>query len=286
MSERLMCEWCGGTFHRGHERGPVPKYCSNSHRQQAYQARRSLRWATSPAVQQQIQAAEQAVRPGTALSDVIASLNRSAVSTHVGGGITEALAGMQTTLAGGGITEALAGMQTTLAGGGITEALAGMQTTLAGSGITEALAGMQTTLAGSGITEALAAINQSYTLAIPDLLPLAGLADSLATLDLDADLSKLLAHVRSETQDLQDADAPTRLVRTPVVVGALGVILVAVLLRGALSDLGEEAAEQATITVEQMFRLVDALGANRRLAGLLILWQLWTSTGSRPAKPG
>jgi hypothetical protein len=39
MSNVATCGWCGDTFHRPHERGPIPKYCSTAHRQQAYRAR-------------------------------------------------------------------------------------------------------------------------------------------------------------------------------------------------------------------------------------------------------
>jgi len=34
------CEWCGAAFQQPHTRGPVPKYCSPSHRQRAYEERR------------------------------------------------------------------------------------------------------------------------------------------------------------------------------------------------------------------------------------------------------
>ena len=36
----LNCEWCGRPFERPHSRGPVPRFCSRSHRQRAYEGRR------------------------------------------------------------------------------------------------------------------------------------------------------------------------------------------------------------------------------------------------------
>jgi len=37
----LTCSWCGSTFERTTNRGPSPSYCSASHRQRAYEARRA-----------------------------------------------------------------------------------------------------------------------------------------------------------------------------------------------------------------------------------------------------
>jgi len=37
----LKCVWCDKQFERRSTRGPVPKYCSASHRQRAYEARRN-----------------------------------------------------------------------------------------------------------------------------------------------------------------------------------------------------------------------------------------------------
>ncbi len=45
MSVNATCEWCGNEFVRPHCRGPRPKYCSESHRQQAYRARQLGRFA-------------------------------------------------------------------------------------------------------------------------------------------------------------------------------------------------------------------------------------------------
>ena len=39
----LTCDWCGKTFDRSGERGPIPKYCSANHRQRAYEARRAVK---------------------------------------------------------------------------------------------------------------------------------------------------------------------------------------------------------------------------------------------------
>lgn len=36
----LTCQHCGGMFRRPHGRGTVPKYCSEAHRQRAYEQRK------------------------------------------------------------------------------------------------------------------------------------------------------------------------------------------------------------------------------------------------------
>lgn len=43
MAGQLTCEWCGEPFERAHRRGPVPKYCSKTHRQRAYEDRQRRR---------------------------------------------------------------------------------------------------------------------------------------------------------------------------------------------------------------------------------------------------
>ena len=40
---RPTCEWCGEQFERSHDRGPAPRFCSNAHRQRAYEARQTSR---------------------------------------------------------------------------------------------------------------------------------------------------------------------------------------------------------------------------------------------------
>ena len=42
VTNALTCQWCGCTFGRSSTRGPVPRFCSRSHRQRAYEARRTL----------------------------------------------------------------------------------------------------------------------------------------------------------------------------------------------------------------------------------------------------
>ena len=37
----LHCSWCGEGFVASNKRGPVPEYCRNSHRQRAYEERRT-----------------------------------------------------------------------------------------------------------------------------------------------------------------------------------------------------------------------------------------------------
>ncbi|HMG44878.1 MAG TPA: hypothetical protein VK611_26320 [Acidimicrobiales bacterium] len=37
--DQLRCAWCDEPFRRPHDRGPVPKYCSDAHRQAAHRAR-------------------------------------------------------------------------------------------------------------------------------------------------------------------------------------------------------------------------------------------------------
>ena len=44
-SEGLRCAWCGEGFTRKGTKGPTPTYCSASHRQRAYEARRQARVA-------------------------------------------------------------------------------------------------------------------------------------------------------------------------------------------------------------------------------------------------
>ena len=43
----LICKWCGKEFERTNNRGPIPKYCKQSHRQRAYEKRRWKEWAMS-----------------------------------------------------------------------------------------------------------------------------------------------------------------------------------------------------------------------------------------------
>lgn len=43
VTSSLECAWCGESFHRPHDRGPAPKYCSPGHRQRASEARRAGR---------------------------------------------------------------------------------------------------------------------------------------------------------------------------------------------------------------------------------------------------
>ena len=42
VTNALTCQWCGRTFRRSSTRGPVPRFCSRSHRQRAYEARRTV----------------------------------------------------------------------------------------------------------------------------------------------------------------------------------------------------------------------------------------------------
>ena len=69
MSGYLECSWCGRAFERRSDRGPTPKYCSDSHRQQAYHARRSISWALSPSFQAQLRAAAATFDVGAATVD-------------------------------------------------------------------------------------------------------------------------------------------------------------------------------------------------------------------------
>jgi hypothetical protein len=39
-SAPLVCQYCGSTFGRAHNAGPIPRYCSAAHRQRAHEARR------------------------------------------------------------------------------------------------------------------------------------------------------------------------------------------------------------------------------------------------------
>jgi hypothetical protein len=38
-SEELVCEWCGESFVRPNKMGPAPTYCSQSHRERAYEVK-------------------------------------------------------------------------------------------------------------------------------------------------------------------------------------------------------------------------------------------------------
>lgn len=40
--DKVVCEFCGDRFRPPFRRGPVPKYCSRSHRQRAYEQRTNL----------------------------------------------------------------------------------------------------------------------------------------------------------------------------------------------------------------------------------------------------
>lgn len=42
----LTCEWCGGSFPRRSNMGPIPRYCSSGHRQRAHEVRRIQRLET------------------------------------------------------------------------------------------------------------------------------------------------------------------------------------------------------------------------------------------------
>ena len=44
----LICEWCGRSFERTNVYGPIPKYCTPSHRQRAYEARKDMRTISIP----------------------------------------------------------------------------------------------------------------------------------------------------------------------------------------------------------------------------------------------
>lgn len=59
----LVCEWCGVEFVRRGQRGPVPRYCKDSHRQRAYEARRY----TEPMGDDVTRAVKVRVHPGQAL---------------------------------------------------------------------------------------------------------------------------------------------------------------------------------------------------------------------------
>ena len=46
--KKLICGWCGQEFVREGSRGPDPKYCSDGHKQRAYEARRASIPAAGP----------------------------------------------------------------------------------------------------------------------------------------------------------------------------------------------------------------------------------------------
>ena len=63
---RITCEYCGKEFPRPQQRGPIPKFCSVSHRQRNYEETRIKRMeAQNRELQRKLKAAERALELST-----------------------------------------------------------------------------------------------------------------------------------------------------------------------------------------------------------------------------
>ncbi|MDP8973372.1 MAG: hypothetical protein M3N45_09410 [Actinomycetota bacterium] len=113
MSSALICEWCGDEFERPHQRGPRPKFCKESHRQQAYRARQLRRFSEEVQIDKQLDvdrdlAARNFLKRGSAHH------HRSAVA--------EAMKGFDTKAYAATVAEAMKGFDTY--GATVAEAMA------------------------------------------------------------------------------------------------------------------------------------------------------------------